>query len=41
MPSDAETEFQTRIEATNETGYVEFSDSQSAWSRNKQQAKQD
>jgi hypothetical protein len=29
-----------RIEPTNETGHVEFSDSQSVWSRDKQQAKQ-
>ena len=28
------------IEPTNETGHVEFYDSQSVWSRNKQQTKQ-
>ena len=40
IPNDAETGFRQRIEPTNETGHVEFADSQSVWSREKQQAKQ-
>ena len=38
-PSGAETEFRKRIEPTNETGHVEFSESQSVWSRAKQQTR--
>jgi len=39
-PNDAGIEFRKSIEPTNETSQVEFSDSQSVWSRDRQQAKQ-
>ena len=39
-PMMLEQNLQKRIEPTNETGNVEYSDSHSVWSRDKQQAKQ-
>ena len=40
IPMMLEQNLEKRTEPTNETGHVEFSDSQSVWSRNKQQANQ-
>ena len=40
LPIMLEQNLQKRIEPTNETGKVEYSDSQSIWSSDKQQAKQ-
>ena len=40
IPMMLEQNLQKRTEPTNETGNVEYSDSHSVWSRDKQQAKQ-
>ena len=40
IPMMLEQNLQKRTEPTNETGNVQYSDSHSVWSRDKQQAKQ-